>query len=954
MKPRVGDILSIVAIKEGNVMRKFTRLFLLCSSIVAFAGGELLFADINWGSRESGIVLQRDAELNIGDDGLDVRGTLAFAGSLEAFQGGPLAFDLGVLENSGIRTLVSGSFSPSSELVLSGRHNVIFGELSARDIVLSDSDTVLELGIQNVFSGTITLNGGTLKLTNDTTLAKDAKIVGPGTVNKQNFNLFAHAGDDTSWLSALTFLNGTGLDGTGVRDAGSAITVAAGETLFLSNTTLTVKQNTFNLGAGAVLELGENVLLEFDSDVVLTSGTIKIVNNSDGSANVVRMRGINGRKLFALSPTDSNQTTLLDLNGNSVALQDLEFIGAGFIASNGSTASVALAGNAVLDVETSTDLNIDVEDAGNMLALTQDGLTLSGSFGFDGLAAENSLTVRFVLNNPITDKTVTMIDADGNIAYLPVKKGNPLVVFDGDTGVFLTNQNSLAGMIFEDQSITIANGLNTNTNGFVIDQNSYLVASDLEILGHPIKQNSARFVLKADRVTGAGIDQAFIRSSRAVKEPRLHRPVTAFAKFCAKRRAARPIAKPKVVVPAQVSKARMNAIIAKRKKASSKLPTRAFDMKGIEDFDGVFVRSLATPVSYQHTFVGTAVDSAGPEVGSALYKWAHIKNFETTSASAFNITLQDGAKIDQKSGTELFVDADHKMNFIGFGNQLEVKGNAAIDLSALGFDKNAGLTIQCTQVSAAKPTITLTGVLDLPAGSVLFLRGAGNVVMANGAAISLNGAVGNLALFSVGEGVELSIAANGLAYVGGNGAFEVSSDARLRVDNGARLHIADLPTVLTGDRVHNVDFSVDRGGEVFIAAGAAVETGAVRFIGNGEFSFKADGAQLVIGSAGTLAFNVNANDAPKRGWLRSFTALSSSMQLYGSIVFGPNVLDGQFVDLKTQVDLTELDIKGGGSVKALNQDPVRLTTSATATVITDQKFAATSKSALPAAILVTA
>ena len=552
-------------------MRKSIGILSLCSSIAVFAWVGSLCASINWGSRESGIVLQQDAELNIGDDGLDVRGTLAFAGNLGALQGGPLAFDLGVLENAGQRTLLSGLFSPDAatadELSLSGADNVISGECFARSVVLSDANTVVEFGISNVFSGTITLNGGTLKLTNDTVMAKDAKIVGPGTVDKQHFNLFTHAGDDTSWVTALDFLNGTGIDGDGEGGSASSVAVAAGETYLLSNTTLTnITQDTFNLGAGSTLELGENVIFEFGSDVVLTSGTIKIVNKSDGSANVVHMRGNNGRKLFALSPSDSNQTTLLDLNGNSVALQDLELVGTGFIAPNGGSASIALAGNAVLDVEVSTDLNIDVEDTGNMLALTQDGLTLSGSFGFDGLAAENTLSVRFTLNAPVTNKTVTMIDANGDITYLPVKKGNPLVVFDGDTGVFLTNSSTLAGMIFEDQSVSVANGLNTNTNGFVIDQNSYLKASNLEVLGHPIKQNSARFTLQADQVTGTGIDQSFVRSPRAVSQARSHRPITAFAKYCAKRRAMRPVAKPKVIAPERVSKERVHAATAKHKK----------------------------------------------------------------------------------------------------------------------------------------------------------------------------------------------------------------------------------------------------------------------------------------------------------------------------------------------------------------------------------------------------
>ena len=260
-------------------MRTSIRMFVLCSSIVVCMGGGSLFADINWASKESGIFLQGNAELNVGDDGLDAQGAL----------GG--------------------------------------------NVTLKDANSNLVFGKNSPFSGTITLNGGTLTLSEDVVLAKGAKIVGPGTVDKQNFKLVAYPGDDTSWVANLTFLNGSGLDpsggaqgapgvnGTngasqqlilGAQQDGGTITLGGGalhvfsdtpfhitanitidgnasivrfsgvptsgatrvvsdaplfvvdanKTVRLANVTLSnITQNTFNLGEGAVVELGENVTL---------------------------------------------------------------------------------------------------------------------------------------------------------------------------------------------------------------------------------------------------------------------------------------------------------------------------------------------------------------------------------------------------------------------------------------------------------------------------------------------------------------------------------------------------------------------------------------------------------------------------------------------------------------------------------------------------------------------
>lgn len=714
--------------------------------------------------------------------------------------------------------------------------------------------------------------------------------------------------------------------------ADAQIRVAAGKILTLKNIVISnITAKTFDLGVGAVVAFGENVSLEFGSDAFLSDGLFKILNTQSGDSNVVRMRGMNGRKLFVLSPTDINQQALLDLNGNSVLLQDLELIGAGFIVGGNDTGSLALAGNAVLNIETSTDLNIDVEDTGNVLALTQDALTLSGAFSFTGLSAENSLTVRFVLNEPVADKVVTMVGPDEIQYQIPVKKGNPLVVFDGDPGVFLMSDGTLAGMIFADASVSIVNGLDTNTNGFVVDQNSYLMAMDLEVLGHPIKQCSAQFTLGARSVVGEGFDQGFIRfPSPLIPQKMLKR--TAFTQYCIKRRACKPVAKHRVPMLRQVSKRKVAVAIKReqqyqrgRRLHSPRNNRRNTMLSQTKKMKNSVMRVLDEPAAYLRTVTDTEITGNAAESGTTLYTRALVKNFESVRDVEFTSTLQDGAQLQQKIGTTFWVDAKHKINVVGPDNRIEITGDAVIDLSELHFGTNAGLTMHCNQLGLEKPTIILSRSLDLPAGAGLNFSGAGNVIFQDRAEIVCNGTIRDRSVFLISNGIEMSVASGGVAYVGGVGRFVVTDKGCLRIDNNAKLHVGDLVSAV--GRVHDIDFTVSGKSAVLVAMDAGSRAGLMRFAGGRDSSvdFNLDNSSLVIGPNGTLAFNVmrDAVHGVQRGLLRSFSMRQAQLRLYGTMVFGPNRYDDRFVSLETQCNLFDSTILENGILIVLQHNPIK-------------------------------
>lgn len=1018
-------------------MRKFVGTLVLCSSIAVLTGWQMLEASVNFGSRNAGIFVLTGARLHNGSKNLVINGTLGLAGSPE-LTGNDVQFSGGFLEQDGVASTLDGSYSiqggafaltgdaslhalPGSVFAgieVSQSGNVIDGslELSA-PIVLADKNAAVTVAVQGPLTQDIKLNKGTLALNADLYLAKDVKIVGPGTVDLQYHKLYANALSDTSWATKITFVRGAGvetqgslstpaaltggqqadgqvikftdpmcivtndrpisisgnnvvIDGDGgtlgfvgaigkpqglSSQAGPLFSVAPKKVVTLKNITLSnITQDTFDLGAGSTLQLGENVTFELGSDVYLTSGKLKLITSSS-AGNVARVCGVNGQRKLVFVPSDSTQTTMLDLNNNSLALKDVELVGVGYATPNGASASIALVGGATVDVGSSTALNFDVEGQSNELALMNDGLTFSGSFGFDGLAAENTLAVRFVLNKAIVDKTIAMVDAAGKVTHVPVKKGNPLVIFDGDTGVFLSNQSTLAGLIFKDQSVSICNGLNTNTNGFIIDQNSFMMGLDLEILGHPIKQNSARFVLEARSVSGLGIDQAFIRAVQRANDVKKPRVLTAFAQNCEHRRAHRPVTQLKPSAKQQVTHEQVQAAIANRKK-QSKLPLRSIDLtEELENLGFDQVRSLFdAPASYERVITSPNYVSAGDESGTALYKTAAVKDFSTVETKPFNITLENGAALSQKAGSTLLIDASHKVNVMGEGNEIVIGNDAVIDLGGLGFEEGATLTLRCSQVGTSLPHISFTGTLDLPAGAVLQLIGGGSVSMANNTYVSLNGQTNDQAAFLVGAGINLTLASSAQAYIGGVGRFEVSDGGVVRVAGGARLHIDDLPTSSVNGRVQNVDVVVERRALLAIADEADAGTGSVRFGGgNGvRVSMSVKNARVAIGASGSLAFNVDASGRAQRGLLESFTLNHADITLRGSLVFGPNRYDAQYKDRNTQFALTESTVSGEGTITAYTEEGSQGSTRTTSqTAKATKHFVAVNTNAAPAKFL---
>jgi hypothetical protein len=916
-------------------------------------------------------------------------------------------------------------------VAVSGSGNVIDGSLDlAGPIVLANKNASVSMAVQGPITQDIELNKGTLLLNADLYLDKDVSIVGPGTIDLQYHRLYAHGLSDTSWSANITFLHGSGvetqgslttpaaltggqqadgqiikftdpfsivtndrpvnitgnnvvIDGEGgtlgfvgaigkpqglSSQAGPLFSVAANKVVTLKNITLTnITQDTFSLGKGSTLQLGENVTFELGSDVYLTSGSLKLIASS-AVGNVAQVCGINGQRKLVLVPSDSNQTTMLDLNNNSLALRDVEFAGIGFAAPNGSSASIALTGGATVDIGSSTSLNFDVEGQNNELALTVDGLTLSGAFGFDGLAAENTLAVRFILNQAIADKTVAMVDGAGVVSHIPVKKGNYLVIFNGDTGVFLSNQSTLAGLIFKDQSVSICNGLNTNTNGFVIDQNSFLMGLDLEIIGHPIKQNSARFVLEARSVSGLGIDQAFIRATQRAREASSPRVLTSFAKERAHRRSNQPATTIKPVVKKQVTQQQVQAVLANNKK-QSKLPLRSMDiLEELESLGFDHVRSFDAPASYERVITSPNYVCAGDESGTALYKSSQVSNFSTVPTKPCNVTLEDGSIVNQKPGSTLLIDSSHIVNVVGRGNEIVVGENAVIDLSSLGFDnassKKSSLLIRCRQVGNELPHITLTGVLDLPAGARLQFIGGGSVTLADKSVISLNGSSSNQAAFLISAGINLTLAPNAQAYVGGVGRFEVADGGVIRVAGGAKLNIADLPAAMAPGRTNKVEFSILRRALLAIADEAGTGSGLVRFGAagdNDEVSVLMRRGHVAIGSAGSMAFNVDAAGGVQRGLLKLFAMDHADITLRGSLVFGPNRWDAHYKDDSTHFVLTESTITGEGSINAftqvITQNPLTTRTSTQTAAATNRttmaikNFVAVNTNALPVEFL---
>ncbi len=680
------------------------------------------------------------------------------------------------------------------------------------------------------------------------------------------------------------------LDGRGCAlefvgaDSGKAdatlFNVDAGKTVTLRNITLTnVTQSTFNVADGATIVLGENVTIEFGDDVVFMTGLFQVTAPA-------RFRGMNGSKKVVFLPA-AGVSTMMDLGVNSLKLQDINLVGLPFVTSE-TTGSIVLGGDAMVEVDGSTAMNFDIEGTGNALVLRQNGLTLSGAVRFGSMASVNELGIRFVLPlEQISSDPISVTGADGNVGLVPLEHGNPLVIFGGS--MVLASDFAAAEVVFEDPSVRV---MNVSVDAFVIGDNSTLTAKNMEVLGHPIMQNSGRFTSNVVSVSGTGVDQS---QGRAL-HPSYQQAVTTYGK----------LAQQKAKKRAQVK--------AKKIRKGKRTLHRGMDFLDDEDeaFYGTrsFGQTLAT--GYVVRELHSTTIAVGPASNAAMYDGATRRNF-STGAVPFAVTLKDGATLEQNPAKTIALDADHSVGVVGKRNRIVVTHDCMINAAGLMFGEDAMVTFEFDKQSSHEPMVHLSGLATLPAGSGIMFKGPGRVVLADGVGIFLNGSSDRQAFVNVGQGVRVENM--GATFVGGVGAFSIAGGMVALTDGVFTL--GDLPE--SPVTLHDIQFSVTDGGILDLSGSAYM-----RCAGGAAVSFGVSRrASLTLDTGCTLAFNEGKDGMVQRGWLRALTFSYATVAVRGMMKFGPNRHDDDYVDATTDVAVGNSSIGGGGSFEVMTQNALK-------------------------------
>ncbi len=222
-----------------------------------------------------------------------------------------LNFTNGFLQtNATGKSQINGTFDPTSADVIklgsnqtltcdnntliegvevSGTGGAIRGQpLFASDITLVDNATTLTMAIQNKLNVNVTMNGGTITMTDDLSLEADNTFVGDGTVDINNKQL--SIGPATWGAGEITFLNANDITLTGYTTLNSgAVYNFQGNG---ASSVLNGAGNTLNIDAGGIIRVRTNhTLYMVDINIhglgaghgnfdIFSTGTIRMFNTT--------------------------------------------------------------------------------------------------------------------------------------------------------------------------------------------------------------------------------------------------------------------------------------------------------------------------------------------------------------------------------------------------------------------------------------------------------------------------------------------------------------------------------------------------------------------------------------------------------------------------------------------------------------------------------------------------
>ncbi len=704
--------------------------------------------------------------------------------------------------------------------------------------------------------------------------------------------------------------------------------------LTLKNITLScIRGNTFDMRAGSRIHIDEDVTFEFSENMTFSQGLIRVVDTFSGF-NIFNMCGKCGRKKFILDPV-AGAGVLLDLGTNTLQLTQMDFTGLGFLGFQTGilTGAIAMSGESAVNVDVDTAITFVVENYENYLYMLFDNLTLAGSILF-GDCPSNILNVRALITSPIEDK-------------VGVKDGNYVINLTGDPGVFLTSNEGVAGLIFDDLTLSLNNA---GINSFVIDFSSFLTSKRIELLGNPIKQNSTEFRLDAEELTGGQIDTSFVRSPVIPPVTALHlerqREKEAFAQEAAQYEGSKPHhhVGPR---PDNSDHSHKPAVRPRPGTSNEREVTRQdeelddiivdADGRARLSANGRATSTLNLPAAFDIRYFNTNVEPKNNLSGNILFDNAKYRNFTINPATDLNLTLSNGSLLEIRPKTEsIALEDNHFINVIGKGNEIVVRGTLKLN-NNIRLHPDAELKITFAQ-SANKPKVIIPEKASLQVArraTVLFdgqglgsrdtacgenVQSRGRVCMENGSSILLCGTrlkcstrgVSSLAnvqfrsTVAFSNKVLLDLAEDAVASIDGIGEVDIANGSSIFLSKPSELVFGsqtadDILLDIGNSEIKLVPVAPSASLSAILAALPADEAerrskAKISFQKASADLFFNDAGRLFIGNNGLLELNARGREL-RRGCIRNIDfGNNGSMTITegGKLAFGPNAVDPHF------------------------------------------------------------
>lgn len=316
--------------------------------------------------------------------------------------------------------------------------------------------------------------------------------------------------DKTQVLSPtdrVVFDDNATIDGGGSRltfasPAIAQFAIAAGKRVRLSNIELyAITNSTFSLGAGAVLEIGENVIFTLAGDVTWSAEQLCLV----GSSDTFEIRSMGPQYTWKFEseghgdePHELTYDVHLALGTNSLLCRNIVLIGLRHISysseeGEGATfvGEIILGGDATVCItELVVDQNFSISGLNNVLRLLQHNTTFrDGTIQFDEYGI-NALTFTSIL--PISSYGAPVIN-----------------LWDG--ALNLSSTEGTAYCLFDIPAVTVRNRVE---NAFVLGPNGVLAGQQVSISDNPIVQTSARTSIVPGTVLTSSLSAGALSFSR--------------------------------------------------------------------------------------------------------------------------------------------------------------------------------------------------------------------------------------------------------------------------------------------------------------------------------------------------------------------------------------------------------------------------------------------------------